>query len=168
MRRVLLATLLLAACVPAPGATPFATVRPQPIPGATPPPARGETRLDVVAVSHDAEGRETELTGAACEARSPYFAADFTAPARLLIPDFGPNSPQVDVTCRSGSAVGRASSRPDWAWSGGFGGWPAIGVSVGTGTQSGVGVGFGWYGGGTGMAAGQPAIRYPALRVAVE
>jgi hypothetical protein len=170
MRPYLLGALLVAACAPrAITQPPATTVRMQPVPGVAVPLARGEARLDVVAITYDAQGRQIPITGATCDARSPYFTADFTPPARLLFPDLGLSSPEIDVTCRSGEAVGRAISRPDWAWSGGYGGVvPSVGISVGTGNYSGVGVGLGWYGGGTGWSTGAPAIRYPALRVALQ
>jgi hypothetical protein len=108
-----------------------------------------------------------EIAGARCTASSALYRAEFTAPARLLLPDFGPASPPVTVVCRAGEAEGRAVSEPEPYWSRGLGGWPAIGISVGTGDISGVSVGAGWYGGGTGWG-GTAATRYPALRVVLE
>jgi hypothetical protein len=54
---------------------------------------------------------------------------------------------------------------PEAAWSGGVGGWPAVGISVGTGDLSGVGLGLGWYGGGVGAGSGVPVTRYRDLRI---
>jgi hypothetical protein len=157
--------LLLAGCASAapPGA---AVVRVAPRPGVEAPPARGETQLVVRAVSAAAPGQE--VAGASCEAVSPYFAARFTPPARVLLPDYGSRAPEVTVTCRAGELSGAAAAAPQLAWSGGMGGWPAVGVSVGTGDISGVGVGFGWWGGGVGGSYGEPVVRYPALRVPMQ
>jgi hypothetical protein len=158
------ASLALAACVspeaPPPGVE---TVRPVARAGAALPPAGGETAILVRAVPAGTPGQE--LRGAACRAESPYFTAEFTAPARLLMPDYGAAAPVVTVSCRAGDAQGQASAVPEAAWSGGMAGWPAIGVSVGTGDWDGVGVGVGWWGGGVGT--GTPTVRYPELRVPV-
>lgn len=166
MRRLLLLGLLtgLAAC--AAGGTGDASlpaVRPAPVAGATLPPARGEADLVVRAVAPDAPGQE--IAGATCTATSPYFTASFTAPARVLVPDFGAAAPSVTVTCAAGSASGEVLVAPEAVWSGGAGGWPSVGISVGTGNTSGVGVGVGWWGGGAGASAGAPVTRYPAVRV---
>ena len=160
----LAAALLLCGCATG-GAPPDAqTVQVEARPGVTPPAARGETQLVVRAVPAATPGQE--FRGATCEATSPYFSARFTAPARLLIPDYGSAAPSVSVSCRAGEAAGEAIAAPQAYWAGGVGGWPAVGISVGTGNMSGVGVGLGWYGGGTyGGGGGVPSVRYPDLRV---
>jgi hypothetical protein len=106
-----------------------------------------------------------EIRGAACRAESDYFVADFASPAQVRMPDFGEAAPVVTVTCRNGAATGAAAAIPERAWSGGLGGWPAVGVSVGTGDVQGVGVGLGWYGGNVGGTSGAPVVRYRELRV---
>lgn len=158
-----LALLLVASCSPTQPPTNATTVPVTLRAGVTAPPAQGETQLVVRAVP--ATGQE--LPGATCRAEAAYFTADFTAPARLLIPDYGSAAPPVTVTCRSGSASGTATALPQAAWNGGLGGWPAIGVSVGTGNAAGVGVGVGWSGGGVGTASGVPVTRYNDLRVPI-
>jgi hypothetical protein len=158
--------LVLAGCV-APAGTPagLPTVRAEARPGAALPAARGETQLVVRTVPADMAG--PELQGSACRAESPYFTAAFASPAVILLPDYGSAAPPVTVSCRAGSASGTAVAQPEAVWSRGFGGWPAVGVSVGTGGSSGVGVGMGWYGGGVGATQGAPVVRYPELRVPV-
>ena len=123
----------MAGCVAPAGPAPegVASVRAEPRPGVVAPIARGETTLVVRAVPAGASGQE--LRGAACRAESAYFTADFRSPAQLLMPDFGEAAPVVTVTCRDGAASGTAAATPERAWSGGLGGWPAVGVSVGTG-----------------------------------
>jgi hypothetical protein len=158
--------LLLAGCaeMAPPGTT---TVRVEPRSDAEPPLARGETQLVVRAVSAHAPGRE--FPGAICDANSPYFASRFTAPARLLIPDYGSQTPEIMVSCEANGASGRATVAPQASYSGGGFGAPAVGISVGTGGGwngwggDGVGVGLSWWGGGGGY--GEPLVRYPALRV---
>lgn len=154
---------LAAGCSPTQPPPNAATVPVTPRPGVAAPAAQGETQLFVRAVP--AGSTRQEYPGASCRAETAYFTADFTAPARLLIPDFGTAAPPVSVTCRAGSATGTATAAPEAAWSGGLGGWPAVGVSVGTGTAGGVGVGVGWWGGGAGTTSGVPVTRYNELRV---
>jgi hypothetical protein len=156
--------LALTGCVVTPASAPgLETVAVTPKPRVQAPLARGETALVVRAIPAGDPG--TELRGATCVADAPYFSASFTAPARLLIPDYGSAAPTVTVTCRAGNASGTLAAQPSEAWSGGLGGWPAIGVSVGTGTGGGTGVGIGWYGGGVGASSGSTVVRYPELRV---
>lgn len=164
MRRLLLGLLTgLAACAAGSGSdSSLPAIRPGPVKGATLP-AQGEAEIVVRAVSPSAPGQE--IAGATCTATSPYFTTSFTAPARLLVPDFGAAAPTVTVTCAAGDAKGSALVAPEAVWSGGVAGWPAVGISVGTGNMSGVGVGVGWWGGGTGVNAGAPVTRYPAVRI---
>jgi hypothetical protein len=159
------AALVLAACVAPAGPPPegVATVLAEPRPGVAAPAARGEATLVVRAVP--AGDSRQELRGAACRAESDYFTAEFQSPAQLRFPDFGEAATVVTVTCRSGTASGVASAVPERAWSGGLGGWPAVGISVGTGDVEGVGLGVGWYGGSVGGTSGAPVVRYRELRV---
>ena len=161
------ALVLLAGCaeMAPPGTT---TVRVEPRPDAEPPPASGETDLVVRAVAVDAPGRE--IPGAVCDAVSPYFVSRFPAPARLLIPEYGSQTPAVTVSCEGDGASGRATVAPQVSYSGGGFGGPAVGISVGTGGGGwngwggdGVGLGLSWWGGGGGYA--QPVVSYPALSV---
>ena len=121
----------------------------------------------VRAVAADAPGRE--IPGAVCDAVSPYFVSRFPAPARLLIPVYGSQTPAVTVTCEGGGASGRATVAPQASYSGGGFGGPAVGISVGTGggwngwDGDGVGLGLSWWGGGGGY--GQPVVSYPAPSV---
>jgi hypothetical protein len=164
----LMAAIGLAGCAaPGPGPAGVGTVTAERKAGVQAPLASGETEIVVRAVPA-VSGQGQELVGAQCVAESPYFRAAFAAPARVLLPDFGPQAPAVTVTCRNGDATGTAVAQPQAAWQGGLGGWPSVGVSVGTGDYSGVGVGVGWWGGGgVGASGGTPVVRYPELRVAV-
>ena len=159
-----LASLVLAGCavnsVAPPDATTVSVVARS---GVTAPLAQGETQL-VVRTVPGGDARQ-ELRGVACRAETAWFAADFATPARLLMPDYGASAPVVVVNCRSGGLSGQGTASPQAAWSGGLGGWPAVGISVGTGSAQGVGVGMGWSGGGAGTSSGVPVTRYPELRV---
>ena len=106
--------LALAACVSPEAAPPgVETVRPVSRAGVALPPAGGETAMLVRAVPAGAPGQE--LRGAACRAESSYFTAEFTAPARLLMPDYGAAAPVVTVQLpggrRPGPGLGRARGR---------------------------------------------------------
>lgn len=161
------AVLALAGCAAGGGGdASLPVVRPAPVKGATLPVARGEADLVVRAVTAGAPGQE--IAGATCTASSAYFAASFTPPARLLVPDFGAAAPAITVACQAGTAKGSVLVPPEAVWSNGVGGWPAVGISVGPGTMSGVGVGVGWWGGSAGATAGAPVTRYPAVRVALQ
>ena len=162
---------LVAACA-SPGGqqAQTATVQTETRRGADLPPARGETYLTVRTFVVEAAG-EREVSGASCEAASDYSSARFQSPARLALPDLGPETPVVSVSCTDSTRSGSLAARARLQSSGGGGsyGQPAIGVSVGTGGYSSVGVSFGGlYGGGYG---GGPAIQraiYPELRVLLE
>lgn len=162
---LLIGLLAVAACSPTQPPPNAVTVPVTLRAGVAAPPAQGETQLVVRAVPSGATRQE--LPGVTCRAETPYFTADFTAPARLLLPDYGSAAPPVTVTCRNGTATGTATAMPEAAWTGGLGGWPAIGVSVGTGNAAGVGVGVGWAGGGAGTSSGVPVTRYNELRVPI-
>lgn len=167
MRRVALGLLIgLAGCAGGVTDSSLPAIRPGPVAGATLPPAQGEAEIVVRAVSASAPGQE--IAGADCTASSAYFTASFAPPARLLVPDFGAAAPTVTVACKAGSAAGSALVAPEAVWSGGVGGVPSIGISVGTGNRSGVGVGLGWWGGGVGANAGVPVTRYPAVRIPLQ
>jgi len=154
-----MACLFAAGCAPVGPTSGLPSVATSAKPGVAAPLAQGETALIVRTVAGSDPARE--IAGAACVADSAYFSASFTAPARVLLPDFGANSPVVTVTCRMDSASGSLAARPT-AWSG-RGGLPAVGVSVGTGGH--VGLGVGWYGGSTSTGPAGAAARYPELQV---
>ena len=108
-------------------------------------PGTRRTQLVVRAVAADAPGRD--IPGAICDAVSPYFASRFAAPARLLIPEYGSQTPAVTATCEGGGASGRATVAPQASYSGGGFGGPAVGISVGTGGgggTAGTGTGSAW------------------------
>lgn len=153
----------LTGCTPPPDAglpLPEPAMRMTPRDGVTWPAARGEASMVVRTVAGG-----VEVPGAECRAESNLFQAGFRTPARLLLPDFGEASPSLRIACRDGAASGVVEARPRIGWAqDAYGGWPAVGVSVGTGGYGGVGVGMSWYGGGGGAGA-VPAVRYPDVEV---
>ena len=163
MRAAVLALLAvgLAACSPQERLPAGANVtRAVPKPGVATPAAQGEMDLVVRTFAPD----RSEITGARCVAESGLYSAETVSPARILMPYYGAQSPQVSVSCTAGSASGRVEVAPEPFAERGLGGWPAVGVSVGTGGGgNGVGVGMGWYGGGYGSS--QSNYRYPSAHV---
>lgn len=149
-------------------ATETVLVQAQQRPGVSPPPARGETQAVVRSFVTEG-GRAREVSGAACEAASAYATAAFTTPARLALPDLGPQTPALNVTCSLGAQTGGAAARPQLRATNGLGGWPAVGVSVGTGGGGGVGVSLGgFWDGGWGRGPQAQRAVYPETRVMLD
>jgi hypothetical protein len=81
------------------------------------PPGRGRTALAVRAFVPGANGEWQEVAGARCQVTgSPFFAADLMTPARLVLPDLGPDAPSLMADCISGAARGQGAVAPDYGW----------------------------------------------------
>lgn len=113
---------------------------------------RGEAGLTVRTFLEDAR---SEVVGAECEVVSSLYSARLVTPSRLLVPNFGPQSPELTATCRAGalSGVGTVSILTRWqsppgAW------WGYPGGLYGP-----------WGYGGYGYGPGYPISDYPDLRV---
>jgi hypothetical protein len=52
------------------------------------------------------ESSQTELRGVPCTLDSGVYAAQFTTPANLVVPDYGPNSPALFVRCETETQSG--------------------------------------------------------------
>jgi hypothetical protein len=103
------------------------------------------------------EGQERrEVVGARCTVSSSLYGAELVTPARLVVPNFGPQSPELGVSCRAddwtGSGVARIVTR--WNEPPGYWGYPAYGL------YAPFGFGFDWYG-----APAYPVSSYPDLHV---
>lgn len=70
------------------------------------PAARGEADLVVRTHTIGTDGAEREVGGATCALRSVLFTARFTTPARLRMPNFGPQSPDLMIDCAAGRLSG--------------------------------------------------------------
>ena len=159
------AALSLIGCANQGGQTAAPLVPSQLREGAGMPPAWGVTQVAVRAYVTEV-GATREASGAACELASPYSTASFTAPATVSVPDLGPQTPVLRISCSDGARRGVADVQAALrSTNGGLAGWPAIGVSVGTGGYSGVSVGGFWGGGwGTSGPNVQQAV-YPDAQV---
>ncbi len=146
---VLAAGLLLSAC-----ASGVPVERQYVVPGGSFTNIQGEARLLVRTFVEQADGHH-EVIGATCEVTSSLYDIAVTTPARLVVPNFGPQSPELSFTCRAGELAGTArrdivttwryppSSPPGWGpWWGGPG----------------------WYGDWRGGQA-IPVSRYPEARI---
>lgn len=162
--------LVLAGCAGATNGLPFqeTAVRPAVRADAALPPARSETELTVRAFV--TEGGAAREVAADCTLTSSYVGGSFRAPARLLVPDLGPQTPVLTVACAQGTQEGAVSARATLRRTSGFGGVPAVGLSVGTGYRHGAGVNLGgWWGGGWGWGrSGALLAVYPDVRVMMQ
>ena len=84
---------------------------------------QGETRLTVRTVLPDGGG---EVVGATCDLVTSLYAAELVTPARLVLPNFGPQSPELSFACRAGelSGTGRAAIITRWQGYPGYWGPP--------------------------------------------
>ena len=162
-KNALIAGFALAGCVEQTGFASAPAVASQVRPDAALPPAFGiSTVADTALVPEGGVARE--VAGATCELTTPYSTASFTAPATVSVPDLGAQTPVARVRCVSGGQSGVVDARAELRQLGGYGPWPAIGVSVGTGGYSGVSIGGLWSGGGNASANALRAV-YPDVQV---
>jgi hypothetical protein len=113
----------------------------------------GEARLAVRTFLPDEGGERREVIGAACELETSLYSTPFTTPVRLKLPNFGPQSPELDFTCKanewSGAAVAEISANWDYPPGGyGYGGYGYYGPGYYGGPYGwGPAGGWGWPGG---------------------
>jgi hypothetical protein len=69
---------------------------------------QGEADLVVRTFVEDAAGERGEVLGAVCQVRTSLYDAELTTPSRLVLPNFGPQSPELEFTCRAGELTGAA------------------------------------------------------------
>lgn len=155
----LLLPLLLAAC-----ATGAPVTRQVVVPGGQFQAVQGEARFFVRSFLSTGS-QQQEVIGARCELVTSLYRTEFVTPARVVVPNFGPQSPEVTVACRTPDSAGSASTRivtrwqqPPGVWGDPFfgprgGPWgPAWGPGWGPGP-------WGWSG------PGFPVSNYPNINV---
>jgi hypothetical protein len=81
------------------------------------PPGRGKPlALAVRAFVPGAEGWQ-EVTGARCRVTGgEFFGAELVAPARLVVPDLGPDAPVLRAECTGAGTAGAAAVAPAFGW----------------------------------------------------
>ena len=112
---------------------------------------QGEARLTVRTGLDDG----SEVVGATCDVVSSLYTVKLVTPARLVVPNFGPQSPELTATCRAGDLSGAGSVAIITRWQQG---WPYGGFP---GPYYGRPWGWGWYD----YGPGYPVSDYPDLRV---
>lgn len=114
---------------------------------------QGEAALTVRAMLPDNGG---EVVGAKCTVTSSLYTATLTTPSRLVVPNFGPQSPELFFDCRAGTLAGSARVAIVTTWrDGAWAGYPGFGPGP-----------YGpWAGGPWGWGSGYPVSSYPNVRV---
>ncbi len=85
---------------------------------------RGEAGLTVRTFVEDPAGARREVVGATCQVGSSLYATTLVTPAQLVVPNFGPQSPELGVDCTAGDRRGRALRGISTTWSYAPYGWP--------------------------------------------
>lgn len=78
--------------------------------GASVPRFRGQTTVAVRAFGKLEDSRYGELPGATCTADSGVYKASFQAPANIVVPNYGPNSPAIFVKCSAQTISGSTTA----------------------------------------------------------
>jgi len=113
-RRVLLASVLLAGC-----ATGVPVEHDTVVQGGGFTNVSGEARFVVRTVLAAESGNERqEVVGARCTALSSLYKAEFRSPTRLVVPNFGPQSPEITVSCTTEKLAGTATAKLVTRWDG--------------------------------------------------
>jgi hypothetical protein len=83
------------------------------------PPGRGRLGLAVRTFVADADAPRgwREITGARCRITGgDFYRAELVTPARLVVPDTGPDAPALVADCATGTLSGRAAAPPVYGW----------------------------------------------------
>jgi hypothetical protein len=125
---------------------------------------RGETMTNVRTFIEAPDGQIRELAGAMCSVTSSLYSTELITPARLVLPSFGAQSPELVVSCSAGDLSGttRVAVSTQWRYPPGYYGYPAVGIYGGTGGLGGAALGWGGWGYG---AAAYPISQYPDVRL---
>lgn len=109
---------------------------------------QGEARLAVRTFLPDEGDGRREVLGAACRLETSLYTLDFTTPTRLKLPNFGTQSPELDIACtaRDWSGTARVEVRTDWDYPPGGYGYAGYGYGP-RGYYGGPYGGWGWPGG---------------------
>ena len=123
--------------------------------------AQGEADVVVRAFVLDDAGERSEVAGAACDVTTSLYDAKLTTPARMRVPNFGPQSPVLNIACAALGLKGAVQQPIAIYWRtapgyyyGGYYGPPWYGP------------GAGWYGPGWGFPGpSYPVSEYPDVAV---
>ena len=114
---------------------------------------QGEAAFVVRTFLPEEAGERREVIGARCEVVSSLYTAALVTPSRLVVPNFGPQSPEIGVDCTADELTGSGTARIVTQWREAPGYW---------GSPWGLyrPYAWGWYRG-----AGYPVSDYPDLVV---
>jgi hypothetical protein len=117
---------------------------------------QGEASLVVRTFLPDEQGQRLEVVGARCDVVSSLYSTALVTPSRLVVPNFGPQSPELSFSCRAGERTGTAVVQISTYWRSppGYWGYPGLGYPGYPGWG-----GWGW------AAPGYPYSDYPDVRV---
>ncbi|HMQ92285.1 MAG TPA: hypothetical protein PKA33_00235 [Amaricoccus sp.] len=93
------------------------------VPGARFQAVQGEARLTVRTFLEDEAGERQEVLGANCAVRSSLYETELVTPSVLVLPNFGPQSPELEFACRAGELAGAGRADIDTFWRSYPGGW---------------------------------------------
>lgn len=151
---MLVALMPLAACA---GSVPVENV--VTVSGAQFDSVRGEADLVVRTFLPAEENTRREVTGAVCELDTILYSTRFTTPARLKLPNFGPQSPELSISCRAEDWSGRAEVPVETDWAYPPGGYAGYGYGPPGYYYGGPWGGWGW------PAGAVPVSGYPDVHV---
>jgi hypothetical protein len=77
---------------------------------------QGEAAFLVRTFLPDEQGERREVVGARCAVVSSLYAAELVTPSRLVVPNFGPQSPEITVDCAAGELAGSGTARIVTRW----------------------------------------------------
>ena len=127
------------------------------VPGQTFVAAQGEAEVVVRAFALDATGARREVAGATCDVVTVLYSARLVTPARLRLPSFGAQSPDLVIQCAAGALKGGTTRPIQTVWRGA--------PYYGPGPWGGYGYGPGMWGPGPwGPWGGWPTPAYPVSR----
>lgn len=120
--------------------------------------AQGVADVVIRAYLPNAAGEFGEIAGATCAVSTSLYDARVTTPARLVVPNFGAQSPDLDITCEALDKIGSAQQPIRTYWQSAPGYYGGVGWGRGYGLY-----GPGW--GGYGPQPSYPVSRYPEVAV---
>lgn len=77
---------------------------------------QGESRFVVRTYLTAVGGEEREVTGAECDLVSSLYKATVVTPSEVVVPNFGPQSPELTVSCRANDLRGGGRVRISTRW----------------------------------------------------
>ncbi len=80
------------------------------------PPGRRELGFALRTFVEAVDGSLDEVQGATCTISGGAFEARVVTPARVIVPDLGPDAPVLRADCASGQLLGAAAMPPGFAW----------------------------------------------------